>query len=126
MATYKDLVKKILNELLLQRSACEQPMKISSEQFCNKVDILQRAYKNIGEGDDVFVPDMLEQFEFPVSPLGKDGSAEWLHNLFDGHAGISELIFGAAYQAKCTHSDRLEVDVTGRDFKDAAKEWKKA
>jgi hypothetical protein len=36
-ATYQDLVEEVLDELLLQRSGCEQAVEIGSEQLGNEV-----------------------------------------------------------------------------------------
>jgi hypothetical protein len=37
LETPQDLVQKVLDELLLQRSTCEQSVKICPEQFSDKV-----------------------------------------------------------------------------------------
>lgn len=72
--THQDLVKEVLNELLLQRTTRQESVKIRSEELGDKVDILEGGNENVGEGNDVFVLDMLEEFELSVSTLGEDGS----------------------------------------------------
>jgi len=44
---YEDLVEEVLDELLLERSGCEQSVEISAEQFGDEVDILERRDENV-------------------------------------------------------------------------------
>jgi hypothetical protein len=37
LGTYQNLVEEVLNELLLQRSGCEQAVEISSEQLGDEI-----------------------------------------------------------------------------------------
>jgi len=41
---------------------------------------------------DIFVLDVLEEFELAISAFGEDGGAEGLHNLLDGNGCACELV----------------------------------
>lgn len=51
--TSKNLVKEILDKLLLERSRSKKTMKVGSEKFCDKVNIFQGRNKHIRECDDL-------------------------------------------------------------------------
>lgn len=36
---HKDLVKEVLDELLLERARCEEPVEVSPQQFCHEVAV---------------------------------------------------------------------------------------
>lgn len=44
----------------------------------------------------IFMPQVLEQLELSVGPLGQDGRAERLHDLLDGDGLVCQLVFGGA------------------------------
>jgi len=44
----------------------------------------------------VLMLDVLEQLEFTIGALGKDGRRKGLHDLLDRSAGAGELVFGGA------------------------------
>lgn len=43
---------------------------------------------------------VLEQLELTICALGKDWSAEWLHDLLDGHSLAGELVLGRTKQSQ--------------------------
>lgn len=67
----QDLIKEVLNELLLQRTRSEQSIEISAQQLGHKVYILQWRNENVAQRDEVFVAEMLEQFELSIGALGQ-------------------------------------------------------
>ena len=66
--------------------------------------------------------DILEQLELAVRALGQDWGREWLHDLFDGHGRIGELVPGTANEAERAHTHRLQVLIARRHLKDRAKD----
>jgi len=40
--THENLVKEVLDELLLERSTCQETVEIGTEEFCDEVDIFER------------------------------------------------------------------------------------
>lgn len=83
-----------MDELLLKGPRGEETVEVGSEEFGDKVDVLQGGDEDVGERDDVFVPDVLEQLELAVRSLGEDRGAEGLHDLLDGHARVCQLVLG--------------------------------
>lgn len=73
--THENLVKEVLDELLLERSTRQETMQVGTEELGDKVDVLERGNENVGERDDVFVLDVLEELELSVGALGEDGCA---------------------------------------------------
>lgn len=73
--THKNLVKEVLDELLLEGSTRQETMQVGTEELGDKVDVLERGNEDVGERDDVFVLDVLQELELSVSALGEDGCA---------------------------------------------------
>lgn len=73
--THEDLVEEVLDKLLLQRPTGEEAMEVGSQELSDKVDVLERGDEDVGERDDVFVLDVLEELELSVGALGEDGRA---------------------------------------------------
>lgn len=73
--THENLVKEVLNELLLERPARQETMQVGTEELGDKVNVLERRNENVGERDDVFVLDVLQELELSVGALGEDGCA---------------------------------------------------
>lgn len=84
--------------------------------------IFKRRDENVAKTDDVLVTDVLEQFEFTVSSLGENWSGEGLHDLLDGHRCVCELVVGGADETESTHSDGLQVDISGGDLEDGTED----
>ena len=70
--TNENLVEKVLDELLLEGTGGEESMEVRSEKLGDKVDILEGRNEDVGEGDDVFVLNVLEELEFAIGTLGED------------------------------------------------------
>jgi hypothetical protein len=51
--TSKNLVKEILDELLLERSRSKKSMKVGSEKFCDEINIFQGRNKHIRKCNDL-------------------------------------------------------------------------
>lgn len=47
-------------------------MQIRTEELSDEIDVLEGGDKDVGEGDDVLVLDVLEKFELAVGALGED------------------------------------------------------
>lgn len=109
--THQYLVEEVLDELLLERPRGEESMKISSEKFRDEVDILKGRDEDVAKTDDVFVTEMLEQLQLSVGSLGKDRSAERLHNFLDGHSLPGKLVFGRTDETEGAHANRLQVSI---------------
>lgn len=103
--THQDLIQEILNELLLQRPARQQPMQIRTKELRYKVNVLEWGDEDVGEGDDVLVLDVLEEFEFAIGALSEDGSRKGFHDLLDGDGGACELIFGRTVEFRRVWKD---------------------
>lgn len=50
-------------------------MQVGTEELGDKVDVLERGNEDVGERDDVFVLDVLQELELSVGALGEDGCA---------------------------------------------------
>jgi hypothetical protein len=99
---HQNLVEKVLNELLFQRSRGQQAVQVRPEQLGDKVDVcagrrsvrlrcpgksgvtFEGGDEDVREGDDVLVADVLEQLELAVGALGEDRGREGLHDLAAG------------------------------------------
>lgn len=75
-------------------------MQIGTQELGDEVDVLEGRDEDIGEGDDVLVLDVLEEFEFTVGALGEDGCREGLHDLLDSDRGARELVLGRAVEIR--------------------------
>lgn len=70
-----------MNELLLERSTCQETVEIGTEEFCDEVDIFERGDENVGKGNNVFMLNVFEEFQFSVSSLGEYRGAYRLRRL---------------------------------------------
>lgn len=120
--TSHDLVQEILDELLLEGPGGQQPVQVSPQELGDEVDVLEGRNEDIAEGDDVLVPEVLEQFQLTVGPLGQDGGAEGLHDLLDGNILAGELVSGGTNQTKGSHAHRLQVRVPRCDLEGRPKD----
>ena len=77
----------------------------------------------------IFMSQVLEEFEFSIGALRKDGRGEWFHDLLHGHWLPSKLIFGRAvlwvnemnrnhgsgsvvpHQSESAHANRLQISI---------------
>ena len=97
-------------------------MEIRTEQLSDKVNILEGRNEDIREGNDIFMSDMFEKFEFSVCPLCEYGRREWLHDFLDCHARVCQLILCGTYEPKGAHSDGLKVDIARRHLEAALRD----
>ena len=93
-----DLVEEVLDELLLEGSGGQQPVQVRPQQLGDEVDIFEGRDKDVAERDDILVPEVLEQFQLTVGPLGQDGGAEGLHDLLDRDARTGQLVLCRAWR----------------------------
>lgn len=73
--TNEDLVKEVLDELLLEGPTRQETVEIGSEKLCNEVNVFKGRDENVGERDDVFVLNVLEELQFAVSSFRENGRA---------------------------------------------------
>lgn len=50
----------------------------------------------------VFMPQMLQQLQFSVSPFAQDRGREGLHDLLDGDSGTAQLVLGGTDETEGT------------------------
>lgn len=117
-----DLVEEVLDKLFLQRPGGQQAVQVGPEELRDKVDVLERGDEDVAEGNDVLVSQVLEQLQFTVGPLGQDGGAERLHDLFDGNILAGELISGGTDQTESAHANGLEIRVPRGDLEGSPKD----
>jgi hypothetical protein len=56
------------------------------------VHVLKRRNEDVAQADDVFVSQVLQKFQFAISPLGKNRGAEGLHNFLNSNRLCGQLI----------------------------------
>ena len=62
----------------------------------------------MGTSSYVFVAQMFEEFQLSVGPLGKNRSAERLHDLLHSHSLTGELIFRGTGQGESAERPRVD------------------
>lgn len=113
----EDLIQEVLDELLLEWSACQQSVQVGTEKLRDKVDILEGRNEDVRKRDDVFMSNVLEQLELSVRALGQDWCTEGLHDLLDRHRGTRQLVLGRANETKGAHADGLQIHIARRHLK---------
>jgi len=53
LQTTQNLVKEVLDELLLEGSRCKQTVEIGAEELGDKVDVLEGRDEDVAEADDL-------------------------------------------------------------------------
>lgn len=100
----------------------------------------------------VLVTQVLEQLQLSIRPLAEHWRGERLHDLFDGDRGTGQLVLGGTGrnvsvcpfynlspkllrsldagtmdspdETECSHTDRLEVDISGSDLEHGSEDGK--
>lgn len=92
-------------------------MEVCTLEVCDKVDVLQWGKKDVFQGNQVFVSEMVQELQLSVRSLSQDRRRERLHHLLDGHILVCQLVLGGTDKAKSPHSYRIQVRVPRGGFK---------
>jgi hypothetical protein len=96
-------------------------MEVGSKEFGNKIQIFKWRDEYIAKADNILVLYVLEELELTVCSFAQNWGTEGLHNLLDGNRRPSKLVLGRADEAKCSHSNRLQIDITSGYLERGAK-----
>lgn len=70
------------------------------------------AIRDLGGFTNIFMAQVLQEFQFTIRSLGQDGGAEGFHNLLDGDGSASQLVSCCADKTKSTHAHRLQFCIS--------------